>query len=70
MMTPLAGFLGLGGSELMFLAVILVVLVFGARRIPDIGRGLGEGIRSFKSSLKGDTPSDEGKSGGSKPASS
>ena len=37
-----------------------VVVLFGARRLPEIGRGLGEGIRSFKSALKG---GDEGNRG-------
>jgi sec-independent protein translocase protein TatA len=35
-----------------FLLVILL-LVFGARRLPEIGRSLGEGMRGFKSSLEG-----------------
>jgi len=39
--------------------ILMVVLVlFGAKRIPEIGRALGEGIREFKKSLK-DTPGDE-----------
>jgi sec-independent protein translocase protein TatA len=37
------------------LAVILIValLVFGPRRLPEIGRSLGEGIREFKDSITG-----------------
>ena len=43
---------GLGTSELLIILVI-VMLVFGASRLPQLGRGLGEGMRSFKDALKG-----------------
>jgi sec-independent protein translocase protein TatA len=39
-----------GLPELLVLAVLLILL-FGARRIPEAMRGLGEGIRSFKAGL-------------------
>jgi sec-independent protein translocase protein TatA len=42
---------GIGVPELL-LIVALVVLLFGAKRIPQIARGLGEGIRNFKGGLK------------------
>ena len=32
----------------------LALLIFGGRRLGDIGKGLGEGIRNFKSALKDD----------------
>ncbi len=32
--------------------LVIVLLVFGARRIPEIGSSLGKGIREFKNSLK------------------
>lgn len=35
------------------LLVLIIVLVFGARRLPEIGRGLGKGMREFKDSLTG-----------------
>lgn len=41
----------IGVKELLFVLAILV-LVFGAKRIPQIARGLGSGIRNFKGSLK------------------
>lgn len=43
--------LGLGITELL-LILGLLILVFGARKIPLIARGLGEGIRNFKGSVK------------------
>jgi len=42
---------GLGAQELL-LIFLAVLLLFGAKRIPDIAQGLGKGIREFKSALK------------------
>ena len=44
---------GLGFPEIVLILVI-VILIFGTSRIPELGRGLGEGIRNFKKSVKGD----------------
>ena len=41
----------LGTTELIIILVI-VVLIFGVNKIPQLGKGLGEGIRNFKSSIK------------------
>ena len=41
-----------------FLLVILL-LVFGARRLPEIGRSLGSGLREFKQSINGESHSHE-----------
>jgi sec-independent protein translocase protein TatA len=41
----------LGTAELVIVLVI-VVLIFGVNKIPQLGKGIGEGIRNFKSSLK------------------
>ncbi len=41
----------LGFPELLVILVI-VILVFGTSRIPELGRGMGEGIRNFKKALK------------------
>jgi sec-independent protein translocase protein TatA len=41
----------LGVTELVIILVIVVV-IFGASRLPQLGKGLGEGIRNFKSSIK------------------
>ena len=47
-MGPLGG-LGIGEIVLIF---IVVLLLFGAKRIPEIGSALGKGIREFKGSLR------------------
>jgi sec-independent protein translocase protein TatA len=43
----------IGMSELLIILGI-AVLLFGGRKIPEIGKGLGEGIRQFKNAIKGD----------------
>ncbi len=43
----------IGLPELLVIAV-LVILLFGANRLPEVGKGLGEAIRSFKKGLHGD----------------
>ena len=48
----------LGVPELIIVFLIIIVL-FGASRIPQIGKGLGEGIRNFKKGLKGVDGEDE-----------
>ena len=50
---------GLGVWEI-GLILLIVMFFFGAKRIPVIGRGLGEGIRNFKGALGGgdEPPSD------------
>jgi sec-independent protein translocase protein TatA len=40
---------GLGATELIIILVIVVIL-FGARRLPEIGKGIGEAIKNFKKS--------------------
>jgi sec-independent protein translocase protein TatA len=42
----------LGVPELLLILVIVIV-IFGANKLPQLGRGIGEGIRNFRSSLKG-----------------
>lgn len=43
---------GLGMPEL-FVVFLIVIVLFGASRLPQIGKGLGEGIRNFKKGIKG-----------------
>lgn len=40
-----------GVTELVVVAILVVVL-FGGRKLPELGRGIGEAIREFKKSLK------------------
>lgn len=42
---------GVGSTELIIVFVILLVL-FGGKKLPELGRGVGDAIREFKKSLK------------------
>jgi sec-independent protein translocase protein TatA len=42
--------LGLGAQELIFIALI-ILLLFGGRKIPELMRGLGRGVKSFKEGM-------------------
>ncbi len=44
---------GFGPEKLIFILLVLI-LIFGAKRLPEIGSSLGKGIREFKKSVKGD----------------
>jgi len=44
-------FLGMGWQEIILL-VLVVLLFFGAKRIPELAKGLGRGIREFKDASK------------------
>lgn len=49
------GFIGgLGGTEIM-LIVLVLLLFFGGKRIPELAKGLGKGIREFKDASSGKT---------------
>ncbi len=40
----------IGGSEIIFI-VLLVLLLFGGKKIPELMRGLGQGVKSFKEGM-------------------
>jgi sec-independent protein translocase protein TatA len=42
---------GLGWQE-MLVILLVILLLFGAKRLPEIARGLGKGIREFKGAVK------------------
>lgn len=44
--------LGLGGSEIILIALI-VLLLFGGKKIPELMKGLGKGVKSFKDGING-----------------
>jgi sec-independent protein translocase protein TatA len=43
-------FMGLGGQEILVIALI-VLLLFGGKKIPELMKGLGKGVRSFKDGM-------------------
>lgn len=53
-MNTLAIFLGMMGPWQIAIIVVLVLLLFGGRKIPELMRGLGSGIKEFKNAAKED----------------
>ncbi len=49
------GAMGLDNPLHIAFIVVILLLLFGARRLPEIGRSLGSGMREFKDSLSGDS---------------
>jgi sec-independent protein translocase protein TatA len=47
------------GLPEMLIILFIVILIFGANRLPDIGRGIGRGIKNFKDSVKEPNSKDE-----------
>ncbi len=51
----------LGLPELLII-LLIVIIIFGANKLPQLGRGLGQGMKNFKDSIKdGSSPSDDRK---------
>ena len=42
------------GFQELLIILLIVLVIFGASKLPQLGRGLGEGIRNFKKGIKGD----------------
>jgi sec-independent protein translocase protein TatA len=40
------------GLPEMLIILVIVLLIFGASRLPEIGRGIGQGIKNFKAAVK------------------
>lgn len=55
-------FMGMIGPWQIALLVVVVLLLFGGRKIPELMRGLGGGIKEFKNAVKDDDKLDEKKS--------
>lgn len=61
-MNVLALFGPIGLPEMLIILAI-VVLIFGASRLPELGKGIGSGIKNFKASMKdGDDSAEDHKS--------
>lgn len=50
-----AGLGGLSGTELLVVLGV-AVLLFGGKKIPEVAKGLGEGIKNFKQAMKEEEP--------------
>jgi sec-independent protein translocase protein TatA len=48
-------FMGNLGIPELLIILCIIILVFGANRLPEIGRGIGRGIKNFKEATKGGT---------------
>jgi sec-independent protein translocase protein TatA len=45
----------LGLPELLVI-LLIVIIIFGANKLPQLGKGLGQGLKNFKDSVKSDEP--------------
>lgn len=51
------------GFQELLVILLIVIIIFGASKLPQLGKGLGEGIRNFRKGLKGNdepAPPEEG----------
>lgn len=58
-MQPL--FLGNFGATEILVILLIVVLLFGGKKIPEMMRGMGRGVREFKDAMDGKTPAEDEK---------
>ncbi|WP_129718266.1 twin-arginine translocase TatA/TatE family subunit [Pedobacter sp. SYP-B3415] len=60
--TLAAGVFGMGGGELIVIALVLLLL-FGGKKIPELMKGLGKGVKEFKDGKDGleKEPAEQGK---------
>lgn len=52
--------LGLGTKEIIIIAAI-IVLLFGAKKVPELAKGVGEAVRHIRHGFKDDVPMDSSK---------
>jgi len=48
----------IGPMELIIVAIV-ALMIFGPKRVPELGRSIGHGIREFKGSISGDTKDED-----------
>ena len=60
-MNALAIFLGAIGPMQVILIIAIVVLLFGGKKIPELMKGIGTGIKEFKNAAKDDQPANSKK---------
>jgi len=58
-MNALAIFLGFIGPWQIGLIIVVILLLFGGKKIPELMKGLGSGIKEFKNAAKEDQPADK-----------
>ncbi len=58
MATHALALIGPLGLPEMLIILAIVILIFGANRLPELGRGIGAGIRNFKSGIRDDDKKD------------
>ena len=54
-------FLGMIGMPQVIIIVVAILLLFGGRKIPELMRGLGTGIKEFKNATKSDDDEEDNK---------
>ncbi len=52
-------FSGLESPMHLLVVLVIAMLVFGPKRLPELGRSLGSGMRGFKSAIDGEEPAQE-----------
>jgi sec-independent protein translocase protein TatA len=60
-MNALAIFLGITGPWQIVLVIVVVILLFGGKKIPELMKGIGSGIKEFKNAAKDEQPADSKK---------
>lgn len=55
-----------GPTELL-LIVLIIIIIFGARKLPELGKSLGEGIKNFRKSISSKEKNDKSSSETDKP---
>lgn len=60
-MNALAIFLGVVGVPQIILIAVIILLLFGGKKIPELMKGIGNGIKEFKNAAKDDQPANSKK---------